>query len=119
MATTIKAINIELTSALRDYAERRFESIAKYAGGEAAVSVEIGKTSNHHHQSNTLFVAQVHVLTMLGKQYHASSEKADLYEAIDDVRAEIVSALTSGKGKKETLFRRGANKIKKLLHGER
>ncbi len=35
------------------------------------------------------FRAEVNVITALGKQYRAVSEKTDLYEAIDDVRTEI------------------------------
>ena len=118
MSISIKAVHIELTPALKDYTEKRLRAIEKYTGSEPEVVVEIGQSTTHHKQGN-IFIAEVHVTTALGKQHHAVSEKADLYEAIDDVRNEIISALSSAKGKQATLFKRGAQKIKKLLRGFR
>ena len=48
-----------------------------------------------------------------------ASQKADLYEAIDDVRTEMIRALSSAKDKNTTLFRRGAQKVKNILKGFR
>jgi ribosomal subunit interface protein len=118
MNIVIKSTNLELTPALRDYTEKRLRSIVKYTGGDATITVEIGKTTAHHKQGE-VFLAEVHVLTPLGKQHHAASEKGDLYEAIDDVRNEIVRELASAKGKRETLFRRGAQKVKWMMRGFR
>jgi ribosomal subunit interface protein len=118
MNISIKSTNLELTPALRDYTEKRLRTITKYTGGDAAITVEIGKTTAHHKQGDVFF-AEVHVVTPLGKQHHATSEKSDLYEAIDDVRSEIVSELATAKGKRETLFRRGAKKVKWMLRGFR
>ena len=118
MNISIKSTNIELTPALRDYSEKRLAAITKYTGGDATATVEIGKTTDHHKQGE-IFRAEVNVLTPLGKQYRAVSEKTDLYEAIDDVRAEIVRELSSAKGKRLTLFKRGAQQIKNMMRGFR
>lgn len=118
MNITIKATNIELTPALKDYAEKRLKSIVKFTEGDATIVVELGKTSGHHKQGD-IFQASVNVTTPLGKKYHAVSAKADMYESIDDIRSEIVREITSAKGKRDTLFLRGARKIKKLLRGLR
>jgi ribosomal subunit interface protein len=116
--TTITAQNMELTPALQDYTEKRLGGLGKFTAGEPTVVVEIGKTTEHHHKGD-VFVAKVDVTTPLGKQYHAVSHKSDLYEAIDDVRSEIVRMLTTGKEKKITLFKRGAQKVKDILRGFR
>jgi putative sigma-54 modulation protein len=118
MNISIKSTNIELTPALKDYIEKRLGSITKFSGGNADISVEVGKTTAHHKQGD-FFLAEVNVLTPLGKQYRAVSETSDLYEAIDDVRNEIVRELSSAKTKQQTLFKRGAQKIKNLLKGLR
>jgi putative sigma-54 modulation protein len=118
MNISIKSTNIELTPALRDYTEKRMRSITKFTKGEPTVSVEIGKTTAHHKQGD-VFIAEVIVVTPLGKQFMASSEKSDLYEAIDDVRNEIARELSSDKDKRVTLFRRGAKKVKWMLRGFR
>jgi len=116
MTISITSTSIELTPALRDYTEKRFASIAKFAGGDATVSVELGKTSMHHKQGD-YFRASVNVVTPLGKQHHAESDKADLYEAIDDVRDEIITELTKEKGRTDSLFKRGARRIKDIMRG--
>ena len=107
-----------LTPALRDYIEKRMQGLSKFTAGEPTVIVEVGKTTEHHRQGE-VFEAKVSVTTPLGKQYRAASQKADLYEAIDDVRNEVVRELSSAKDKRATLFRRGAQKIKNLVRGFR
>ena len=114
MPISIKAINIELTPALKDYAEKRIAGITKFTDGDADIVVDIGKATAHH-KGGEIFQASVDVVTVLGKQYHADTQKADLYEAIDDIRNEIVRTINSAKGKRDTLFIRGARKIKKIL----
>lgn len=117
MNISIKASNIELTPALKDYTEKRLSALEKY-GGDMTIVAEIGKTTDHH-KNGDIFRAEVTVSTALGKQHYAASEKPDLYEAIDDVRDEITRTLTSAKGKQEALWRRGAQKIKNILKGFR
>ena len=118
MNISIKSTNIELTPALKDYAEKRIGTIKKYIGESAIASIEIGKTTAHHKQGD-IFKAEVNIKTSMGKQFRAVSEKADLYEAIDDVRNEIVTEISSAKGKSEALWRKGARKLKNMMRGFR
>lgn len=118
MNIKISAMHIDLTPALKDYIERRLIGINKFTVGEPAIDVEIGKTTEHHRQGE-IFIAKVNVITVLGKQYRAVSEKSDLYEAIDDIRDEIIRELSTSKDKRNTLFRRGSKKIKDILKGFR
>ncbi len=118
MNISIKSKNIELTPALKDYTEKRISGITKFTGEDVVAIIEIGKTSNHHKQGD-IFSAEINITTSLGKQFRAVSEKPDLYEAIDDVRNEIIRAISSAKGKKEALWRRGARKIKNMIKGFR
>jgi putative sigma-54 modulation protein len=116
MSITIKSTLIDLTPALTDYTEKRLGTITKYTEGECLIAVEIGKTTNHH-RNGDVYRAEVNVTTPLGKKYNATSEKADLYEAIDDVRTEIVREIKAGKSRTQTLFRRGAKTLKRLIKG--
>lgn len=116
MNININAKSIDLTPALKDYTEKRLGGITKFTHGEPTITVELGKTTNHHKQGD-VFMAEINVTTTLGKQYRAVSEKEDIYEAIDDVRNEIVRELTHDKEKKMTLFRRGAQRVKNLIKG--
>ncbi len=116
MSINIKSTLIELTPALTDYTEKRLSSITKYAEGDCVITAEIGKTTMHH-KNGDVYKAEVNVTTPLGRQYNASSEKTDLYEAIDDVRSEIIREIKGGRDRSQTLFRRGASKLKRLIKG--
>ncbi len=116
MSITFKSTLIELTPALTDYTEKRLGTIKKFTEGEPQISVEIGKTTLHH-RNGDVFRAEVNLTTALGRQYRAVSEKSDLYEAIDDVRTEIIREIKAAKGKSQTLLRRGSLKIKSILKG--
>jgi putative sigma-54 modulation protein len=119
MRNTIKATNFELTPAITDYIEKRFSAFDKFVSHgdpkNALCEVEVGKTTRHH-KSGDVFRAEVN-LTVSGKNFFAVSEKDDLYAAIDEVKDEIVQAITTDKDKSMTLYRRGALRVKNILKG--
>lgn len=117
MRINIKATNMELTSAISDYVERKLKGVEKFSVShqeeEPLAEVELGKTSNHHH-SGEVFRAETN-FGVRGKQFRVVSEQTDLYAAIDDMRNELVRELSSHKDKDRSLARRGASMIKSLL----
>lgn len=115
MNINTRAVNIEITPALNDYAEKRFSSIGKFTP-ISSIEIDLEKSTNHH-RSGEIFVATVRVVTVLGKVYITSAEKTDLYEAIDIARDDVVRALNEGKKKKDSVFKRGAKKIKNMIKG--
>lgn len=118
MNISIKSTGIELTESLKDYTEKRIAGTSKFVGEGAVVTVEIGKTTAHHHNGD-FFKAEINMSTSLGKQFRAVSEKSDLYEAIDDARDGLVREINSAKGKKDALWKRGARRIKNIVKGFR
>lgn len=117
MNTNIKATNIELTSAISDYVNKRLSGIEKFVkeGEEMTAYVEVGKTTNHHKQGD-VFRAEFNI-EISGAKFYTFSEKEDLYEAVDDAKEEIIRQITSNKERKQTLFKRGAMSVKKMLKG--
>jgi ribosomal subunit interface protein len=117
MNTNIKATNMKLTSAITDYVNKRLEGVLKFVkkGSNVISYVEVGKTTNHHKQGD-VFRAEFNV-EMSGDKFYSVSEKEDLYRAIDDAKEEIVRQITSNKDRKQTLFKRGAISVKKMLKG--
>ncbi|OGJ10886.1 ribosomal subunit interface protein [Candidatus Nomurabacteria bacterium RIFOXYD1_FULL_36_19] len=117
MTTNIKGTNIELTTTDTDYVNKKIDSISKFApsGEEMIVYVEVGKTTNHHKQGN-YFKAEFDV-TIDGEKFFTTSEKSDLYKSIDDAKDELVRKIKSNKNKKETLYKRGAISVKKMIKG--
>ena len=120
MKINIKATGITLTPAISEYVDKKISSVEKHllvdpAADTTAIvaQVEVGMTT-HHHRTGEIFKAEVHI-TGLGLDLYASTEKEDLYAAIDILRDEIVHEATQYKGKKKTLTRRSAEAVKNLL----
>ncbi len=116
MNTNIKATNIELTSAIREYVESRIEHLSKFIKYEdAIVYVEVGKTTNHHKQG-IVFKAEIDIRAG-GKKFFVEASAEDLYGAIDQAKESMARELTHTKDRKQTLFKRGASSVKKMLKG--
>jgi putative sigma-54 modulation protein len=117
MNTNIKATNMDLTSAISDYVSKRLSLIERFTkdGEEIIAYVEVGKTTNHHNKGE-IFKAEFNI-EISGSKFYALSEKEDLYKAIDEVKEEIVRQITKDKDRKQTLFKRGAKSVKKMLKG--
>jgi len=115
--TNIKATNMELTSAINDYVNKRLSGIEKFIkeGDKAIAQIEVGKTTNHHKQGD-VFRAEFNI-EISGNKFYTFSEKEDLYSAIDDAKEEIVRQITNKKDRRQTLFKRGATSVKKMLKG--
>lgn len=116
--TEIKATALELTPAIRAYVEEKILSINKFVDsstGGALADIEVAKTTDHHH-SGEIFKAEIN-LQVNGNFYRASTVRADLYAAIDEMKDEIIRQITAHQNKKTTLFRKGARKLKGLLRG--
>ncbi len=118
MNIKIKATNIELTEAISNYANRRILSIQKFVKeieSEILVYIEVGKTTNHHKQGE-VFRAEINI-DISGSKFYSFSEKEDLYIAIDDAIDEIIRQIKNQKNKKQTLFKRGAKRLKEIIRG--
>jgi putative sigma-54 modulation protein len=117
MNTNIKATNIELTSAISDYVNKRLSALEKFIKEEEEMTayVEVGKTTNHHKQGE-VFRAEFNI-EISGDKFYTFSEKEDLYAAIDDAKDEIARQIKTNKDRRQTLFKRGAVSVKKMLKG--
>lgn len=117
MTPQIKATNLELSPAIREYLASRLQAIAKLlpAADATKLSVELAKETKHHKQGQ-VYKAEVSA-TVGGERYYASAFEEDIYAAIDVVKDEFIRELKSGKGRRLALFRRGGRAIKNLLRG--
>ncbi len=109
---------MELTDALREYVEQKIrplEKLTTVASESLHAAVEIGKTTHHHKQGN-VFRAEVN-LHIAHDLIRAVAVQEDLYAAIDEMKQELAVDLAKHKGKKKTLFKRGAQAVKAMLRG--
>ena len=121
MQINLQGKNIELTPAIKDYVLKRVTNLEKLLAkieavkGEARVHFEVEKTTNHH-KSGEIFRADCSI-NINGEDFYAGVEKEDLYAAIDAVRDDLFNKIEKNKDRKQTLFRRGAASVKKMMKG--
>lgn len=118
MNINIKATNIELNTEIKDYVDSKILSLDKFlnSGNDIPVFLEIGRESNHHQNGPDVFMAEIH-FSFEGKEFYIKDRAAELFAAIDLVRDETQRQIKNRKGKSQTLFVRGARKIKKRIKG--
>lgn len=121
MNIKILAKNIELTEAIRDYVEKRVTNLSKVlskieeSGGEVVAHFEVGKSTNHH-KGGEFFHTDCSLI-IKGEKFYASADKEDLYEAIDAVKESLFIEITKNKDRNQTLYKRGAASVKKMMKG--
>lgn len=120
MRINITGKNMELTEAIKGYVQEKvgaLTKLAKDAGSEPLAEVEVGKTSQHHSKGE-VFRTEIN-LSVGGMFLRAEATKDDLYASIDEAQSGMMRELRARKTKGESLFRRGAARIKRLLRGEK
>lgn len=87
--TELKGTNMELTPAIKEYAEQKLMSLQKLTEKyePCDVAVELGMTSKHH-QKGDIFFAEFHMV-IPGASLQARTVKDDLYAAIDLAKDEL------------------------------
>jgi putative sigma-54 modulation protein len=117
MNINIKTTAITLTPAISEYTNKRLDKIQSLLANDpsAICDIELAKTTGHHNKGE-IFRAEIHIVGA-GKNVYASTEESDLYAAIDIVRDQVISELTSEKGKRLKILRRGGAKVKNIIRG--
>lgn len=121
MQINLLSKNIELTDEIRDYALKRVTNLEKFLssipedGGEIKATFEVSKSTNHH-RAGDVFHADCSML-INGDKFYAESDHEDIHAAIDEVKEKLFNEITKNKDRKQTLFRRGAKSVKKMLKG--
>ena len=111
---TIKATNIELSQDLRDYIEKRLAVLEKHLGDNELINVEVGQGTKHKH--GDVFRAEIRFMYQ-GKQLYATTEKSDIFTAVDLAQEQILRETTSLKTRLHKKFRDGAKKVKDMVKG--
>ncbi len=121
MKINLLAKNIELTPEIKDHALKKVTNLEKLLakmeqqGSEAVVRFEVGK-SNKHHKSGEVFHSDC-LIKINGDEFYSSADGQDLYQTIDEVTSSLFSEIDREKDLKQTLFRRGARSVKKMMKG--
>ena len=110
MQITINGRGIELTDAIKDYAEKKLEGLGKFYDKIIRANISVG-VENHHHQKGDIFIAECK-LEVPGKDIFASKNEKTLYKAIDKVRYYLESELKKHKVKQRVKDKKDVRKIR-------
>ncbi|MEK9131272.1 MAG: ribosome-associated translation inhibitor RaiA [Patescibacteria group bacterium] len=100
----IHATNMEMTAAIKSYAEEKFLGLAKLTVNYepvASLDIEVGKTSEHHQKGN-IFKCEATML-IPGDVLRVEVTADDLYAAIDKCKDRLKERLAEHK---DTLIER-------------
>lgn len=121
MQINLQGKNFEVTEPIRDYVLKRVTNLEKLLssieenGGEVLVNFEVGKSTNHH-KSGEVFHSDC-LININGEKFYSSSDKEDIYQTIDEIKETLFNEIRKNKDRRQTLFKRGAASVKKMLKG--
>ncbi len=118
MIINIKGSGMDLTDAIKNYVFDKLGSVAKLIdteGDSVKADVELGRSTGHQKKGD-VFRVELTLFTK-GDVFRTTSEEADLYAGIDDMKEQILHELSSMKGKKQNLLRKGQQKVKNFIRG--
>ena len=121
MNINLQGKNIELTDAIKDYVLKRVTNLEKLLstieadGGEALVRFNVSKITKHHKEGE-VFEADCSI-SIKGRDFYSNVVMEDLYQAIDTVKENLFNEIEKNKDRRQTLYKRGALSVKKMLKG--
>jgi ribosomal subunit interface protein len=120
MRTTVKATNIEHTNAIDAYLAKRLgelERILEPKEKSELARIELGKSTKHHHKGK-LFFAEI-TFHVKKKNFRATGEGSDLYEAIDNMQTMIVREVKRHHQTMQKNTRQGGREMKRRIASAR
>ncbi|MFH1077870.1 MAG: ribosome-associated translation inhibitor RaiA [Patescibacteria group bacterium] len=95
MVINIRAVGMELTPAIRQYVEEKFQTLEKFAPKALQIDVSVGKESDHHNKGDVFeCIANMEVP---GDVLRVERNAMNLYKAIDKVKDHLRETLAQKK----------------------
>ncbi len=108
--------DIPVSPADREYIEKRFSRFDRFIKGEHDREMTVTVRRMIAHERGHAFKAEI-AFNPAGENYFVSTEQKDFHTAVDTAKNELWREITGAKGRKNTLFHRGARRLKKLIKG--
>lgn len=109
-----KATNTEVDETLQVLLEQKLASLEKYLNTETDLVCEVEFEKVSHHQSGNVHRVEVNFFKN-GELFRAEAVEDSYEKAIDEVRDELDKELRRNRNKKETMFRKGARRLKEMM----
>lgn len=113
MTTNIRATGMELTPAIRQYAEEKFDTLTRFFNNIQKIDIDVGLRT-HHHQQGKIYYAEVNV-HVPNKLIRVERDADDLYKAIDKVKDHLKVELNEFQNKLKERDRNGIRANKEYI----
>lgn len=121
MKIILKATNFKLTPSVEDYVREKIGALDKFinpsllsmADDDIIAHIELIVDNKHHHKGE-VFKTDANI-KMLEKSFRAEAQATDMTAAIDGLRDKISLEFKKYKGKKESVFKKGARAFKNIF----
>jgi ribosomal subunit interface protein len=113
-----KQTNTPVDYKLQELLKNKFQSLSRYVGeaSDLRCDVEFEKVAPHQH--GPVYRIEVNLFAY-GNLHRAEATEESFEAAIDVVRAELEAELEKARGKRQTLWRRGARRMKEMMRFSR
>lgn len=115
MNIIIKTHDVELTDAIKQYTEQKFNNLSNRLGTDAILEVELGRTEKHHKDGDH-YIVKAHAKYGT-RSVHVESVKSDLYAAIDNSKDKLEDEIAHAGDKSRSITRNLARRIKSIFKG--
>jgi len=95
MTINIRATGMEITPAIRQYVEEKFNSLEKFAHDIMQIDVTVGMGTGHH-QKGSIYTCGANI-ELKGEVLRIERDAEDLYKAIDKVKDHLRETLAQRK----------------------
>ncbi len=112
MAYTLRSVHYTVTPETELYLQNKVADIERIAGAAARIEVELRKEGDRSHGES--YIAEMNVHTE-GSVVRGEHRALSMHEAIDVVKDEVLQQLRKGKGRRDSLMRRGGAMVKEWL----
>ena len=115
MQINIKHSNVEITEAIKNYAEEKLSHLGKYENEKSnlKISLDIVRIEKHHKNGNHFKVSSS--VTLGSRKVHIEEVSDDIYKAIDASKDRLNDELAHNSDKERSLMKRFSRTIKNIL----
>ncbi|MBU2566884.1 ribosome-associated translation inhibitor RaiA [Patescibacteria group bacterium] len=103
MTINIRAKNMDLTDAIKQYTEEKLMSLDKFYDNIIHIEVDLGLDTTRHNKGE-IYSCTVNI-DVPGTLFRVSKQEKDLYKAIDKVRDHLREEITAWKEKNRDSLR--------------
>lgn len=103
MTFNIRAIGMDMSSAISRYAEEKLSGLEKYVGNILHIEVDLGLDTRHHNKGE--IYKCVGMVQVPNHVFRVEKQEKNLYKAIDKVRDHLREEMTAWKEKKRDSVR--------------